>query len=68
MVNNAVHGMGIIGIFTPNLDPSILVPKKIVSTESLFKIGRIKNKDHKKQETAVTHEVSKSEKCHLWRK
>ena len=48
MVNNVVHGMGIIGIFTPNLDPSILVPKKIVSTESLFRIGRTKNKDHKK--------------------
>lgn len=65
MVNNVVHGMGIIATLTPNLNPSTLVPKKIVSEESLIQIGRIKNKDHRKQETTVTHEVSKCEKRYL---
>ena len=62
MVNNMVHGMDIIATLTPNLNPSTLVPKKIGSKESLIQIGKIKSKDHRKQETTVTHEVSKSGK------
>ena len=46
-----IHGMSIIGKFTPSLDLSTFVPKIIVSTESLFQIGIIKTKDHGKQET-----------------
>ena len=60
--------MGIIATLTPKLDPSSLVLKKIVFKESLIQIGRIKKKDHGKQETTVTNEVSKSEKTSFVKK
>ena len=65
MVNNMVHRMDIIATLTPNLNPSTLVLKKIGSKECLIQIGRINNKDHRMQETTVTHEVSKSGKRYL---
>ena len=41
---NMFHGMGIIATITPKLNASIIVPKKIVSTDSLIQIGRIETK------------------------
>ena len=41
---NTFYGMDIIATTTPKVNPSIIVPKKIVSTDSLFHIGRIETK------------------------
>ena len=41
---NAFHGMGIIATITPKINSSIIVPKKIVSMNSLIQIGRIDTK------------------------
>ena len=41
---NTFHGMGIIATIKPKVNSSIIVPKKIVSTDSLTQIGRIKTK------------------------
>ena len=41
---NTFHGMGIIATITPKVNSSIIVPKKIVSTDSLIQIGRIEAK------------------------
>ena len=41
---NMFHGMCIIPTITPKVNSSILVPKKIVSTDSLIQIGRIETK------------------------
>ena len=41
---NTFHGIGIIATITPKVDSSIIVPKKIVSSDSLIQIGRIEIK------------------------
>ena len=41
---NTSHGMDIIVTITPNVNLSIIVPKKVVSTDSLIRIGRIETK------------------------
>ena len=41
---NNFHGMGIIATITPKVNSSSIVPKKIVSTDSLIQIGRIETK------------------------
>ena len=41
---NTFHGMGIIATIKPKVNSSIIVPKKIVSTDSLTQIGRIETK------------------------
>ena len=41
---NTIRGMGIITTITPEVNSSIIVPKKTVSTGSLIQIGRIETK------------------------
>ena len=41
---NTFHGMGIIVTITPNVNSTIIIPKKIVSTDSLIQIGKIETK------------------------
>ena len=41
---NTFHGMGIIVTITPNVNSSIIIPKKIVSTDYLIQIGKIETK------------------------
>ena len=41
---NTFHGMGIIATITPKVNSNIIVPNKIVFTDSLIQIGRIETK------------------------
>ena len=41
---NTFHGIGIIVTIVPNVNSSIIIPKKIVSTDSLIQIGKIETK------------------------
>ena len=41
---NTFHGMGIIATIMPKINSSVIVPKKIVSTEALIQIGTTETK------------------------
>ena len=41
---NTFHGIGITATITPKVNSSIIIPKKIVSPDSLIQIGRIETK------------------------
>ena len=43
---NTFHGIGIIATITPRVNSSIIIPKEIVSMDSLIQIGGNRDKIH----------------------